>query len=208
MTACSERKLGCVCVWCEVRPSVGPRPRDIVGWPNAEAQTTEPVPGSASTQTLQVDFFEMSVDMSDIFDTEDAVSAWVDFVEVLLVERKYAFELSQRRKVAGSGVGFGSVCKFGRVRVSSSLWCVGAQSCVAVAVSPHVSFPLMSPASLCAPQLEGDLICSGEDEVRIAVSSGLRDMKRAPSAPSPPRKLEALDVEMNFEAQEVRGRRR
>ena len=42
----------------------------------------------------------------------------------------------------------------------------------AEAVLPHASCPVISSSLLCAPQLEVDLIRSGEDEVRSAVSPG------------------------------------
>ena len=74
----------------------------------------------------KADYFEVSVDMSDIFETECAVSASVES----RVERKLCVGLSQLRKVARSGLGFGSIFGFERVRVPCSCWCIGAQSYV------------------------------------------------------------------------------
>ena len=51
---------------------------------------------------------------------------------------------------------------------------VGAQSCVACKGGfASVSFPVMSPALLCALQLEGDSVRSVEHDIRTDVSSGV-----------------------------------
>ena len=80
--------------------------------------------------------------------------------------RARGFALSVER-LPVSGLGFGSVVGFEHARAPCSWWRIGAQSCVqrGGGYVPHVSFPVMSPASLCVPQLEGDLFFrSGEDE--------------------------------------------
>ena len=127
-------------------------------------------------------------------------------------------DLSKRRMFASFGLWFGSVVGFEHVRVISSCWCIGAQSFV------NVSFPVMSPASLCVPQLEGDLskwrVRSQERrlELVIARQNELRDVKRVfeartsvsvHSSPSPHKKKakrrkgkkdeddELLDLAMN-----------
>ena len=53
-------------------------PPQLGGMVNAEAQTTDSVLARLSTQIVQAEYFEMSVDVSDIFDIEYAVSAMVD----------------------------------------------------------------------------------------------------------------------------------
>ena len=65
-----------------------PRLRELAGWSNVDAQVTDPAHASVSTQTVQAKYFEMSVDMCDI-DTEYAVSALVDPVQVSRVARKF-----------------------------------------------------------------------------------------------------------------------
>ena len=89
----SERKFGCVCVGPRCGASLdaprrAKRVRDLAGWSNAEAPTT--VLASVLRKQCRQSIFEMDVDLSDIFETECAVSALVDSVEVPHLERKCA----------------------------------------------------------------------------------------------------------------------
>ena len=128
-----------------------PRPRHLEGWPKAEAQTTELALVSVSTQTVQVEYFEMSVHMSDIFQTEGAVSVLVDSVEASRVERKCASICP-----ASKGCRLWTrvwvrcwvlnVCAFPAHAGASVLSLVFS----AEAGLLHVSCPVMSHASLCA----------------------------------------------------------